>query len=185
MAIFSSITAIYIRIGFLFTLAYLSVKDVTAVLNHPFVLLLSQAMSLPMLNMNPFGAQLGLISLIFCMLAISDLIPLLEKNKKYFKSLVPFRLMMYFTIAVVSYLYESNLYIHNNAIFVYCFCELWLNFLIVTALKEEESKKGSEEEESNSSDEADSMDQSGVETDEDDDELGHSEERSDSASKRN
>ncbi|AET41043.1 Ilm1p Ecym_7195 [Eremothecium cymbalariae DBVPG len=141
MAILSSVSVIYLRVAFLFTLAFFSVKDVTVMLGHPLVLLLAQAMSLPELTMSAHSAQLGIFSIVFSILAISDLLPLLENNNVYFESVVPFRLVVFFSVSIFSYLRTSNLYFHNNAMFVYCICEFWINALIFAALKEEKNDK--------------------------------------------
>ncbi|AGO10620.1 AaceriABR166Cp [[Ashbya] aceris (nom. inval.)] len=139
MAVFSHVTVIYARIGFLLTLAFFSVKDVELILNHSFIIILARAMNLPELHIPRHSAQLGMVSVLFFLLAVSDLLPLLENNLAYFDSLVPFRLLAFFILALVSYLRESNLYFHNNAVFVYCFCEIIMHFMIYTAIKDEQS----------------------------------------------
>lgn len=101
------------------------------------MLVLTQAMNLPALQMSPYSAQLGIVSFLFALSAINDLIPLLEKNTRHFQSVVPFRLMIFFIVTGLSFLLQDNLYLHNNAVFVYGFCEVWMNFLIFVALRDE------------------------------------------------
>lgn len=121
------------------TLAFFSVKDVELILNHNFIIILARAMYLPELHIPRHSAQLGMVSVLFFLLAVSDLLPLLENNLAYFDSVVPFRLLAFFVLAGVSYLRESNLYFHNNAVFVYCFCEIIMHFMIYTAIKDDQS----------------------------------------------
>ncbi|BAO41723.1 Protein ILM1 [Kluyveromyces marxianus] len=137
MGLLSSVNVTYFRIVFLFGLAYLSVANVDAILSNNLLMVLTQAMDLPALQISPYSAQLGLISLLFALSAIHDLIPLLENNKKHFQSVVPFRLMIFFIMSSLSILLTNNLYLHNNVMFVYGFCEIWMNFLIFVALRDE------------------------------------------------
>ncbi|CDO93749.1 unnamed protein product [Kluyveromyces dobzhanskii CBS 2104] len=137
MGVLSSVNVTYFRIVFLLGLSYLIVTDVNAVLGNNFVMMLTQAMDLPALQIPQQSAQLGLFSLFFGLFAAHDLLPLLENNKKHFQAVVPFRLMVFFIITALSILLKDNLYLHNNAIFVYGFCEVWINFLIFVALRDE------------------------------------------------
>lgn len=137
MGVLSSFNVIFVRITFLSTLAFFCLKDVNIMLKHSFVVVLTQAMNLPALTLSSHSAQLGLFSILFILMATNDLIPLLEKNKKYFESIVPVRLMLFFVLTGLSYYLEDNLYLHNNAVFIYSFCEVWINFLIFSAVREE------------------------------------------------
>lgn len=141
MAILSSVNVIFFRISFLFFLAFLCLKNVRLILDHSFVLLLTQAMNLPILTLSPHSGQLGLFSLLFAFQGINDLIPLIERNIVYFESLVPFRLMLFFMIVMCSYVFENNLYLHNNCVFIYACSEIWINLLIFTALREEKLQR--------------------------------------------
>lgn len=98
-------------------------------------------MRLPMLTMSPYSGQLGTFGILFLMLAFSDLLPLLESNRKYFYSIVPARLTIYFVLTALSYLWTSNLYLHNNAVFLLCFNEVWMNFVIYGAIREERNEE--------------------------------------------
>ncbi|CAH00638.1 Ilm1 [Kluyveromyces lactis] len=137
MGLLSSVNVTYFRIVFLLGLAYLSVTDVNAILGNSLVLVLTQAMDLPALQIPQQSAQLGLFSLLLGLSAVHDLLPLLENNKKHFQAVVPFRLMIFFVLTALSVFMNNNLYLHNNAIFVYGFCEVWMNFLIFVALRDE------------------------------------------------
>ena len=62
-----------------------------------FIVLLGQAMQVPLIRLtptNPFRNGFHCISL-----ALSDLIPLLAENWSYFENLVPIRLLGYFCLA--------------------------------------------------------------------------------------
>ncbi|CCE63128.1 hypothetical protein TPHA_0E00320 [Tetrapisispora phaffii CBS 4417] len=137
MALLSSTNVLYLRIAFLSTISFFCFKNVTSILENSYFLVLTQAMNLPALNLAPKSAQLGVVGLLFALLAIDDLIPLLERNTKHFSSIVPFRLMIFFIVTASSYLAETNYYVHNNAVFIYSFIEVWLNFLIFSAIREE------------------------------------------------
>ena len=140
MAILSSVNVLYFRVAFLLTLAFLSYKDVTIILTNSYFLLFTQAMRLPQLVISQYSAQLGLVGLLFMLLALSDFIPLLEDNRMYFYSMVPVRLLVYFIIVGLAYFWESNYYLHNNAVFLYGLCEVWMNFIIYNSLREEREK---------------------------------------------
>lgn len=92
MAILSSFNLLFLRISFLLTLAFYCLKDVNVILNNSYFDVLTQAMDLPAIQMSRFSGQLGLFSVLFVLLAINDLIPLLEDNRQYFFSMVPVRL---------------------------------------------------------------------------------------------
>ena len=54
----------------------------------------------------------------------------------YFENLIPFRLMVLFIIIFYSY-FSANYYFFNNLIILYCFLEIWINFMIYNSLKQE------------------------------------------------
>lgn len=137
MAILSSFNLLFVRISFLFTLAFFCLKDVNSILNNSYFDILTQAMGLPAVQMSRYSGQLGLFSVVFALLAITDLIPLLEENKQFFFSMVPTRLTIFFILTSVSYWGQDYYYLHNNVVFVYCFAEVWLNFLIYSSIREE------------------------------------------------
>ena len=94
-------------------------------------------MNLPAIQMSRFSGQLGFFSVLFVLLAINDLIPLLEDNRQYFFSIIPVRLTGFFILTTVSYWGQDYYYLHNNVVFIYSFVEVWLNFLIYTSIREE------------------------------------------------
>ncbi|EHN01608.1 Ilm1p [Saccharomyces cerevisiae x Saccharomyces kudriavzevii VIN7] len=98
-------------------------------------------MNLPELTLSRYNGQLGLFAILFVLNGIHDLIPLLENNVKYFQSIVPVRLLIFFILTGTSYLWESNFYIHNNSVFIYCFAEVWINFLLYNAVREEKNEE--------------------------------------------
>lgn len=137
MAILSSFNLLFIRISFLLTLAFYCLKDVNIILNNSYFDVLTQAMNLPAIQMSRFSGQLGFFSVLFVLLAINDLIPLLEDNRQYFFSIIPVRLTGFFILTTVSYWGQDYYYLHNNVVFIYSFVEVWLNFLIYTSIREE------------------------------------------------
>lgn len=137
MTVLSSVNLLLIRVTFLCAIAFFCFKNVTSILDNSYILVLTQAMDLPQLIMSQYSAQLGLFGFLFILLALTDLVPLLEDNKTYFYSIVPIRLFAYFITASLSFVWNSNLYLHNNAVFIYSFIEIWINFLIYNALREE------------------------------------------------
>lgn len=141
MAAISSVNGLFFRVAFLFTLSFLCFKDVNSILQNSYMMVFTQAMNLPALTLSQYSAQLGLFGTLFLFASASDFIPLLENNKKYFNSIVPFRLFLFFGITALSYLWESNLYLHNNAVFTYCFIEVWINFVILGALRDERNEE--------------------------------------------
>ncbi|CAI4044011.1 hypothetical protein SKDZ_10G3140 [Saccharomyces kudriavzevii ZP591] len=131
----------FFRVAFLFTIAFFCVKNVNSILQNTYFLVLTQAMNLPELTLSRYNGQLGLFAILFVLNGIHDLIPLLENNVKYFQSIVPVRLLIFFILTGTSYLWESNFYIHNNSVFIYCFAEVWINFLLYNAVREEKNEE--------------------------------------------
>ncbi|KAL3230838.1 Protein ILM1 [Nakaseomyces bracarensis] len=140
MGILSSQNLILFRTSLLLTIAFFCIKDVNCILQNTYFIVLTQAMDLPALTISPYSGQLGLISFIFFLLAVHDIIPFLEGNKVYFRSIVPARLTVYFIIGAVSFLWTDNLYVHNNGVFIYTFVEIWINFLLLNAVREERNE---------------------------------------------
>lgn len=141
MAAISSFNGLFVRVVFLFALAYFCFVDINKILENSYVLVLTQAMNLPGLMMSKNSAQLGVFGILFLLSAVQDLIPLLETNKKHFNSIVPVRLLIFFILTGMSYMWESNFYVHNNAVFIYSFIEVWINFVVFGALREERNNE--------------------------------------------
>lgn len=140
MALLSSLHVLYFRIAVLLTIAFFCYKDVTSILTNSYYLVLTNALNLPELTLARYSAQLGMFSILFLLLALADLIPLLENNMMYFYSIVPVRLSIFFILGAWSYLSEKNYFIHNNAVFIYSFVEVWMNFLIYSAIRDERNE---------------------------------------------
>ncbi|QHS74344.1 Ilm1p [Saccharomyces paradoxus] len=136
----NSTNVAFFRVAFLFTIAFFCLKNVNSILQNTYFLVLTEAMNLPQLTLSRYNGQLGLFALLFALNGIQDLIPLLENNVKYFQSIVPFRLLIFFILTGISYLWESNFYVHNNSVFIYCFAEVWINFLLYNAIREEKNE---------------------------------------------
>ncbi|QLG71705.1 hypothetical protein HG535_0C00540 [Zygotorulaspora mrakii] len=139
MATISSSNGLFLRVAFLFALAYFCFIDVSKILESSYFLFFTHAMNLPGLLLSKTSAQVGIFGLLFLLLALHDLVPLVENNKAYFNSVVPIRLMVFFVLTAMSYLWESNLYVHNNVVFTYSFVEVWINFVVLGALREEKN----------------------------------------------
>lgn len=88
------------------------------------------------MELNEYSPVFGIISVLFLVIAFSDLIPLMGSNVAYFESAVPFRLFLFFGLATYCYV-GSSFYICNGLVFVYSFAEVWFNFLIYAALRDE------------------------------------------------
>ena len=131
----------FFRVAFLFTIAFFCLKNVNSILQNTYFIVLTQAMNLPQLTLSRYSGQLGLFALLFTLNGVHDLIPLLENNVKYFQSVVPVRLLIFFILTSISYLWESNFYVHNNSVFIYCFAEVWINFLLYNAIREEKNEE--------------------------------------------
>lgn len=140
MGLLSAVNVLYARIAFLLTITFFCFKNVNSILDNSYFEVLTHAMNLPALTMSQYSAQLGLFGIIFALMALMDLIPLLEDNKMYFYSIVPTRLLAFFLLTAASYLLENSLYLHNNVVFIYCFCEVWLNFIIYNSLRDEKQE---------------------------------------------
>ncbi|CAI4034516.1 hypothetical protein SMKI_10G3090 [Saccharomyces mikatae IFO 1815] len=136
----NSTNVAFFRVAFLFTISFFCLKNVNSILENTYFLVLTQAMNLPQLTLSRYNGQLGLFALLFALNGIHDLIPLLENNVGYFQSIVPARLLLFFILTAISYLWESNLYVHNNSVFIYCFAEVWINFLLYNAIREEKNE---------------------------------------------
>lgn len=136
MQFLSARTLLYIRVLFLATVAFFSIKNPKILLESGFAILLGQAMQLPIVIVDNTNPLIGITAVAFGTLAISDLIPLLADNIEYFETIVPTRLFMYFALAAFSYVTKSPFF-SNNIIFVYSFFEVWFNFLIYNNLRDE------------------------------------------------
>ncbi|SCU85295.1 LAME_0D00826g1_1 [Lachancea meyersii CBS 8951] len=141
MAVLSSVNVTFFRVGFLSFLAFACLKDVNIILTNPSILMFTQALNLPVLTMSSYSAQLGLFAAVFSLMAIQDLVPLLEQNTQFFESVVPIRLFFFFLLTAYAYCRAGNLFLHNNAVIIYGGCEVWINFLIFSAVRDEKNER--------------------------------------------
>ncbi|CAM9011361.1 unnamed protein product [Wickerhamomyces anomalus] len=137
----SSNTAIYLRCCLLFTVAFYIFKDVTVLIDQPMVILVGQAMGVEkgFINENNKGL-LGALGAFFISLGGIDLLQLFIDNHKYFESIVPTRLTIFFGISAYSYCVKTSA-LHNDLVFVYSFLEIWINFLLYNVLRDEKHKE--------------------------------------------
>lgn len=140
MQFLTSKTILYARLVFLTAICYYLARDPAALISSHFLVLLGQAMELPMVlpvvESESDSVLYGTISILFGLQAISDLIPLLADNINYFETIVPTRLTVFFFLAAYSYV-STNVAFGNNVVFVYSFFEIWFNFLIFNNLRDE------------------------------------------------
>lgn len=112
------------------------VTDPEYLSNAGFVMLLGQAMEVTYAPLESSNAIIGLLVLFLGINALTDVIPLLADNLEFFETIVPTRLTVYFAVAAYSYIGNSQ-YFSTSLVFVYCFLEVWINFLIFNNLRDE------------------------------------------------
>lgn len=101
-----------------------------------FIVLLGQAMQVPLIRLSPENPILGMTSVILVSSALSDLIPLLSENWTYFENLIPIRLSGYFVLAAYIYFVPSSV-VSNSLVVTFVLFEIWGNFLIYNNLRDE------------------------------------------------
>lgn len=84
--------------------------------------------------------MLGALGAFFISLGGIDLLQLFIDNHKYFESIVPTRLTIFFGISAYSYCVKTSA-LHNDLVFVYSFLEIWINFLLYNVLRDEKHKR--------------------------------------------
>ena len=136
MQFLNSKSLLYIRIIVHFVLAYYLVENPEGLASAGFVILLGQAMQVPILHLSSNSPVLGLLAVVVSTLAISDLIPLLAENWNHFESLVPVRLFFYFIVTTYVY-FVPNSKISNSLVATYSMFEIWANFLTYNNLRDE------------------------------------------------
>ncbi|ODV77363.1 uncharacterized protein CANTADRAFT_27218 [Suhomyces tanzawaensis NRRL Y-17324] len=136
MQFLSAKTLLYARVVFIIIIAYYLVKDPEALSTAGFVVLLGQAMQVPLIRLQPTDTLTGFCAVIMAGFSIGDLIPLLANNVEYFDTLVPVRLAAYFGLAAYCY-FVNDSPVSNSLIFTFSFFEIWFNFLIYNNLKDE------------------------------------------------
>ncbi|ODV67677.1 hypothetical protein HYPBUDRAFT_108344 [Hyphopichia burtonii NRRL Y-1933] len=136
MQFLSARSLLYIRVLLLLVISFLLITDPQSLTDANFTILLAQAMELPFAQVSDTNPLLGILSIVFGVQAISDLIPLLAENIEYFETITPTRLIFFFGLGAYTYL-SSNSIIANSLVFVYAFFEIWFNFLIFNNLRDE------------------------------------------------
>ncbi|EGW34922.1 uncharacterized protein SPAPADRAFT_131630 [Spathaspora passalidarum NRRL Y-27907] len=129
-------TILYARVIFLLAIAFYLVKDPEFLSTSGFVVLLGQAMQVPILHLDKTSPVLGIASIAFGSLAVGDVIPLLAENTVYFESVVPIRVAGYFILAGYVYIVPTSIF-SNSLVVTFAFFEIWLNFLIYNNLRDE------------------------------------------------
>lgn len=136
MQFFSSKSLLYIRIIAHFVLAYYLVQNPEGLASAGFVILMGQAMQVPILHLSSSSPVLGMLAVLVSTQAISDLVPLLAENWNHFETLVPVRLFFYFLITAYVYFVPTSK-ISNSLVATYSMFEVWANFLIYNNLRDE------------------------------------------------
>lgn len=136
-------TVLYLRVGALSLAAFLLLKSPTVLLNANFMVLLGQAMNLPIVQVSSNNPLLGILAMFIALLAMSDLIPVMAENVAYFETLIPVRLSFFFVLGSFCLVSDYSA-VANNVIFSYSFIEIWLNFLIYNNLRDEKYYRAKE-----------------------------------------
>lgn len=136
MQFLSSKSLLYIRIICLLIVSFYLIKDPDALSMMGFVVLLGQAMQVPLIRLSPENPILGLTAVIVVSSAFSDLIPLLSENWSYFENLIPIRLSGYFILASYIYFVPTSI-VSNSLVVTFVMFEIWGNFLIYNNLRDE------------------------------------------------
>lgn len=136
MQFLSAKILLYIRVLALVVVSFFLIKDPDALSMAGFIVLLGQAMQVPLIRLTPTNPLLGMTSVVFVTLALSDLIPLLAENWSYFENLVPIRLLGYFCLAAYIYFVPTSI-VSNSLVITYVLFEIWGNFLIYNNLRDE------------------------------------------------
>lgn len=85
-------------------------------------------------------AFIGILGTLFVSLGAIDLLQLFIDNNKYFESIVPVRLTVFFSLSAYSY-YAKESFLHNDLVFAYSFLEIWINFLLYNVIRDEKHKR--------------------------------------------
>ena len=136
MQFLSANSLLYIRVVFLLTIVFYLITDPEGLCTAGFVVLMGQAMQVPLVQLSKSNPMLGITAMTFTSLAIGDVIPLLAQNFAYFESLVPIRLAGYFILAGYIYFVPTSM-VSNSLVITFAFLEVWFNFLIFNNLRDE------------------------------------------------
>ncbi|KAI5966250.1 uncharacterized protein KGF55_000559 [Candida pseudojiufengensis] len=127
---------LYVRVIMLLVIPYYLIKYPETISSAGFVVLLGQAMQVPILKLNPTNPLIGFLSIFMITTSITDLIPLIAENWPFFETVVPTRLFFYFLATAYIYFVPTSI-ISNSLIITYTMFEIWINFLIYNNLRDE------------------------------------------------
>ncbi|KAL6453712.1 ILM1 Protein ILM1 [Candida maltosa Xu316] len=136
MQFLSAKTLLYIRVICLLAISFFLIKDPDALSMAGFIVLLGQAMQVPLVRLTPTNPILGMTSILLVSSAVGDLIPLLSENWSYFENLLPIRLSAYFILAAYIYFVPTSV-VSNSMVITFVMFEIWSNFLIYNNLRDE------------------------------------------------
>lgn len=126
---------IYIRIIYLTVISYYLLQWPEALGTFGVVVLLGQAMKVPLVFLDSGNPLTSVLAFFFGMLALTDLVPILLENISYFDTIIPIRTTVYFLLAGYMCVVSSPL--ANSLMFTYVFFEVWINFITYNNLRDE------------------------------------------------
>lgn len=136
MVIVSSKTLVLCRVCALWAVALFLFKNPTVVYANFFVVVLGQAMDMPMVHAGSGDHFAGLVAVLIALLGLEDFVVLFTEDPgEHWRGSVPLRLMGYFGLTMASYLGYKPL--RSSVTFTYLFLEMVLNFLLYVVLREE------------------------------------------------
>ncbi|RLV92113.1 Protein ILM1 [Spathaspora sp. JA1] len=131
---------LYVRVIFLFTISFYLINDPEVLSTAGFVILLGQAMRVPILHLEKSNPVLAIAAIAFFSLGLGDVIPLLAENTLYFESVLPIRVAGFMILAAYVYIVPTSI-LSNSLVLTFAFFEFWLNFLIYNNLRDEKYYK--------------------------------------------
>lgn len=135
MQFLSAKLMVYVRVLYLLIIVYYLLMAPEELGTIGIVVLLGQAMKVPLVFLTKENPLVGILAFMFSMLALADLVPLLLENLAYFETIIPIRTAIYF--AVAAYCYLAELPLANSLVFTYVFFEVWINFITYNNLRDE------------------------------------------------
>lgn len=144
MALFSARVLISARLLLLSFVAYGLIVSPRMIIEYSGILVLASSMNLPLLMVNEKSPIYGSIGVVLVTHILSELSPLLDKNIKYFESVVFLRLSFFFGLCTYCY-FGTWVVLCNSLIFTYSFLEVWFGILTFSTLKEEKYNRAKTE----------------------------------------
>ncbi|CAK9438622.1 uncharacterized protein LODBEIA_P28460 [Lodderomyces beijingensis] len=127
---------LYIRILLHIAVSYFLIHNPENVSTAGFVILLAQAVQVPILHLTQANPLISFISIFLGITALADLVPLMAENWTHFETLVPVRLFAFFLLVAYSYFVPTSV-LSNSLTVTYAMFEIWCNFLIYNNLRDE------------------------------------------------